>query len=703
MVSDDTSSMDTETWLESQLSLWEARDKSRSVKVEQVAQSSTLVTISSKPFFLQALQLFCEESPSCLSCLEQGLNQQQPMPVGRVATAIALATLVGDEGSQSNVEQWVSSYCNFRETALHLPISNFWGLIGDVALFNLSPNRIGQQQVSASVHLIVALLNRQTQILGPDSRLLGGLIALEYAFGHNERALIDLLISILEHSSTINSALPVSQARWYEWLGYMHFILGENPQAKNMWQRAETLATTHNLVNAGFAARLGLVRQSFDEGDHAGARARLSLLRPAEGPGRLTNVLYYKHLIARSNLLEGRISLAKIQIDEVLAAAQIIDFSDSQRGMFIQEKAQILFADGKTDEAEALLDDAVSRFSGLASLLLEVNLNIYRSIRLFDHDLQQSQQFCIIALTKAREVSFNRFLRSLPEVAATLCARALVWGIETEFVNDTIRQRKLCAPKSASSQWPWKLRIYTLGILKILVDDIPLTFPGRTQAKPLELACFLAASRDLRSSNTTIAAALWPNEDSSKSAKSLESTTARLRRLLNDDSLVLVSGGQTWLDKTRVWSDWDYFGALSSNLSAIASQSVPISIAAAELPMTLLTTYQGAFLSKGLEAAWILGRREQGTQRFTTAAIAAQAIWADTKNSGTVEAFLEAAISLEPLSESLAFHLMKLYQLKRRPGDALRVYRFLREQMSIRLGIKPGSSVETLKQQIMTT
>jgi LuxR family transcriptional regulator, maltose regulon positive regulatory protein len=246
------------------------------------------------------------------------------------------------------------------------------------------------------------------------------------------------------------------------------------------------------------------------------------------------------------------------------------------------------------------------------------------------------------------------------------------------------------------------LRIKALGALTVELDEKPLSFPGRTQGKPLELLCYLATSADMHADSISLCAALWSTEDTGKSQKSLETTVSRLRKLLGRDDLVRVAGGQVSLDTGAVWCDWAHMKFLAQQLvSATATTDAHVRIDIESTTKSLLNCYRGQFLSGSEETPWLLGRRDDAIQRFVAAALAAKTAWTRQGQSYTVISFLESALLHEPLSESLVTSLMQHYAAYQQPADALRIYRFFRNQLSLRTGLKPSAAVESLKASLL--
>lgn len=80
-----------------------------------------------------------------------------------------------------------------------------------------------------------------------------------------------------------------------------------------------------------------------------------------------------------------------------------------------------------------------------------------------------------------------QFLHNWPKPKfSLLCAKALEWGIEVEFVQNLVRKYHLIPeqPPLTNLNWPWTLRIKTLGGFAVETDGQLLTF-----AKKLRAAC----------------------------------------------------------------------------------------------------------------------------------------------------------------------------------------------------------------------
>ncbi len=87
------------------------------------------------------------------------------------------------------------------------------------------------------------------------------------------------------------------------------------------------------------------------------------------------------------------------------------------------------------------------------------------------------------------EMYHHNFIGFCPIIFTELCVKALESGIEVEYVKELIRKRGLFPDTSPHEieNWPWELKIYTLGQFKLEKDGKPIQFSGKIQQKPLEM------------------------------------------------------------------------------------------------------------------------------------------------------------------------------------------------------------------------
>ncbi|MFV1948850.1 MAG: hypothetical protein ACC633_02830, partial [Anaerolineales bacterium] len=89
-----------------------------------------------------------------------------------------------------------------------------------------------------------------------------------------------------------------------------------------------------------------------------------------------------------------------------------------------------------------------------------------------------------LMMEAGKEYVFSNSPNWRPPVMSQLCAKALEYGIEVDYVQDLISKRKLVPPEDSLhdlDNWPWQIRINTLGPFSLVKDGEPVRFSGKAQ------------------------------------------------------------------------------------------------------------------------------------------------------------------------------------------------------------------------------
>ncbi|SEP01886.1 winged helix-turn-helix domain-containing protein [Aquisalimonas asiatica] len=152
------------------------------------------------------------------------------------------------------------------------------------------------------------------------------------------------------------------------------------------------------------------------------------------------------------------------------------------------------------------------------------------------------------------------------DIMAELCSEALKSGIETEYVQQLIRLRRLRPPAdtAVAADWYWPLEIDVLGTPQVLLDGEPISLGPRMQALLVALACL--GDRRAWVSREALADHLWPDSEGDRAQQTLDTALHRLRRQLGSDEAVIVTRpGAVALDpglcRVDYWDLLDYVEA----------------------------------------------------------------------------------------------------------------------------------------------
>jgi DNA-binding SARP family transcriptional activator len=235
---------------------------------------------------------------------------------------------------------------------------------------------------------------------------------------------------------------------------------------------------------------------------------------------------------------------------------------------------------------------------------------------------------------------------------------------------------------------------------------LPYRPERKAQDKVLELLKLLVAAQVLRRGDAErdwLCEHLWPEAEVSKARKSLETSVARLRRLLQNEATVIVSEGRVGLDDALVWSDAAAVVQAWSRIKEVQDSVLQQRPAATDRLLAdvsgMLALYNGPFLQGDEESPWVIGARAQFSRLLRQALLALEHVLA----SGQQHEFtllLERAHCADPSSEEIAQMLMRHHLARANHVEALRVYRRTKDTIHAVFGAQPSPQTELLGREV---
>ena len=216
-------------------------------------------------------------------------------------------------------------------------------------------------------------------------------------------------------------------------------------------------------------------------------------------------------------------------------------------------------------------------------------------------------------LEQARRQGVVAFNGWRPPVMARLCALALRHDICHELVEAIIRRFRLLPPASEQgAEWPWPVRITTLGGFALEVGGRDIDLSGHKHRRPCDLLKQLVAAGTQGISESHLAEDLWPALDGDAAMRNLRTNLHRLRRLLADDDTVTSKQGRLTLNPALCWSDSRALGHL---LDTFPPEAVISATVLAAYTDRLLALLGGPFLP-GEEGGLIFAHRIELQRRL---------------------------------------------------------------------------------------
>jgi len=320
-------------------------------------------------------------------------------------------------------------------------------------------------------------------------------------------------------------------------------------------------------------------------------------------------------------------------------------------------------------------------------------------------DIKLGEQALVSALSLGRKHGYFNCCFWRPAVMAMLCCKALEAGIEEEYVRELIRQRQL-TPEALPIEienWPWPVRIYTMGRFELVKEQKPVRFSGKAKQKPLDLLKALIALGGRKVSEFRLADAMWPDSDGDMQHQSLATTLHRLRRIVGLREFVHYSNGHLSLDPRYCWVDAWAFERLLSHAETEAremkKESILSAVRSAEKAVSL---YKGDFLPLTNREHWCINKKEHLKNRFLRGVVF---LGRNLEKIGEHEKAVlhyQRAIDIEPLAEEFYQRLMIYYHGKGQYADAALLYRRCRKNLATFLNVEPSKQTNSLYRSLLS-
>jgi DNA-binding SARP family transcriptional activator len=279
-------------------------------------------------------------------------------------------------------------------------------------------------------------------------------------------------------------------------------------------------------------------------------------------------------------------------------------------------------------------------------------------------------------------------------VPGVVVAEALRDGLEVDYVRDTIRRLHIKPPADGPENWPWPVRVFTLGRFEVLCDDQKLELPGKAPRKVLAVLKAIVAGGGEAVGIAHLTDALWPDEDGDTARKAFDVALVRLRRLLGNAEAVVVRDERVALNTEVCWVDaW----AFARNVEIVERRGgTPRALLRAG--WRALESYRGGLLPADPEDKSIVVMRLKLRDLLArlVSALGGQ-LEAAREREGALACY-RRGIEADELAEEFYQGVMRCHAALGRTAEGMATFRRLRQTLSVVLGVKPSQKSEQLMQ-----
>jgi LuxR family maltose regulon positive regulatory protein len=421
----------------------------------------------------------------------------------------------------------------------------------------------------------------------------------------------------------------------------------------------------------------------------------------AEGCPNWVKVFYHLQLM--------RIALIRKEYSQALhEGKRAFDFANRvglQEGIISTQLqlSQLFHITGKRREAFKLLEKV--RSYALLKGSPPIMMAILRTDAQFAFDEGDDDRGLSLlgkSLALAREAGHLAIHFDNPVKTIELCEKALEAGIEVEFVREIIRSRGFVpqTPPFHIENWPWPLKIYTLGRFMIVKAGAALQSSGKAQQMPLRLLKVLISLGGREVAEVEVSELLWPDAEGDLAHHSFENNLHRLRKLLGHAEALRFSDGKITLDGRYCWVDIWAFERLAARADEYENQGKTDK--AWEFMQRALSLYQQDFLTSDSHETWVISPSERLKAKYFKRLLR---LGSSLESAGHIERasiLYERGLEIDDSMEELYQRLMVCCRTLGKRSQALAAYDRCRKILNSTLGIEPSDETEAIRSSILS-
>lgn len=463
----------------------------------------------------------------------------------------------------------------------------------------------------------------------------------------------------------------------------------------------------HHLLSFGAAAAIS-------SGDIPMSDDFLKKMTSAIQMNRHLDTSFHHNTMAWSALLKGDKPLALFHqekgLNEAVESGSPLPEAINSFGM-----SQILHDTGKQKKAGYYLDRAFKIGRRVKSRAIEYMCLLSKAQFDFDSGKDTSAfKYLRKAMAVGREKGYLNSYYWRPDVMARLCMKALEAGIEKEYVQGLIRRHNLIpdVPPVEIEDWPWSLKIYTLGRFEIVKDEKTIHFSRKAQKKPLQMMKVLIALGGHDVKEEQLSDMLWHDAEGDMAHESFKITIRRLRQLVGIKNAIQLHEGMVTLDSRYCWVDtWAFehiYKKINSILKNTEDRSESRGISKRDtidkiirLSEKAISLYKGHFLPADSQESWAISLLEELRSKFIRLIIKIGKYY---KEEGELERAIEyfhRGLEIDKLAEEFYQHLMICYHRFGQEAEAIAVYNRCSSILSNVLGINPSFKTEEIYSNLL--
>jgi len=290
------------------------------------------------------------------------------------------------------------------------------------------------------------------------------------------------------------------------------------------------------------------------------------------------------------------------------------------------------------------------------------------------------------------------------DLMSYLCFKALQAGIEVKYVQGLIQKRGLVPPREAGGliEWPWPVKIYTLGRFELVLDNNPISIGAKGQQKPLDLLKAIICFGGRNVSEEQLVDALWPDASGDHAHQNFTITLHRLRKLLGVEGAIQLNSGHVTMNPNLCWVDCWTTEELLKDLNSQLKKDPPEEVIRSAMTEVdrVWDLYKGHFLEQDNQISWKISMQERIRSKYLQAMEKVGQCWENLEMWSEVVDIYKNVLEVDDLAENIYRKLMMCYQKMGRKAEALAVCHRCIDTLSGTLGVEISPETQNLCDEI---
>ncbi|MGD8959556.1 MAG: BTAD domain-containing putative transcriptional regulator, partial [Desulfobacteraceae bacterium] len=511
----------------------------------------------------------------------------------------------------------------------------------------------------------------------------------------------------IENINLLTTKYPVSPVQIlnkYFFEVMLHAGFGNTRKCSQVASKALSLSKESGVGLFDFMLIGHQISSALNQNDVEEAQKLLKKLENWNRPIRFWDKSFYHFLKARAALIKGEFSEAAFHAEISIQSEDKIGFPVG-KALTRMILSQILHAQGKVTDAGVLIGEVLELSKKYSSTTFSFFAYFLKAqFSLAEGDPDAASNWLKILGKQAKKTGFVNTYVDQPAATANLCVFAIENKIETEYFNYVVQTRGLVPSKIPIhlENWPWSLKIYTLGQFRVEINNTTLAFVGKVQEVPLKLLKLILTLGGSDIPEEQLSDILWADADGYSAHRAFSTTLYRLRKMLKIGDLLPMAGKKISMDKRSCWVDSWAFEKMATELlvfnnSANFEFDAEKMLKKSEKPISL---YQGEFLKLENWGAPILSERERMRGLFIRIIERLGDLLEKTGRWEEAVQVYKRGLSRDEFVEKFYQRLMICYFNLGHKADALRDFDRCRKMLLSEYGIEPGNRTLEIRSMI---